>query len=99
MVDFKTPDSGELARNLVENVSLLNARDQVKFVICSRADYEWACEFMRQHALADKCTVWFSASHEQLEHRQLADWMIADRLPARFQMQLHKLLWEDRPGH
>ncbi|WP_126969691.1 7-carboxy-7-deazaguanine synthase QueE [Xanthomonas sp. BRIP62411] len=98
VVDIKTPASGEQARNRWENLPLLTARDQIKFVVCSRADYEWAREIVAAHALDRRCTVWFSPSKSEVTPRQLADWIVADRLPVRFQMQLHKLLWNDEPG-
>ena len=98
VLDIKTPGSGEDARNLWSNVDLLTPHDQVKFVICSRADYEWAREAMARHALDARCDVLFSPSKSELEARQLADWIVADRLPVRFQMQLHKILWNDEPG-
>ena len=99
VMDLKTPDSGESHRNRYENIELLNPHDQVKFVICSRADYEWARFKLAEYNLPTKVTeVLFSASHEELPHRDLADWIVADRLPVRFQMQLHKLLWGDQPG-
>ncbi|PPV07300.1 radical activating enzyme [Xanthomonas bromi] len=98
VVDIKTPASGEQARNRWENLPLLTARDQIKFVICSRADYEWSREIVAAHALHRRCTVWFSPSKSEVSPRQLADWIVADRLPVRFQMQLHKLLWNDEPG-
>ncbi|NNF17018.1 MAG: 7-carboxy-7-deazaguanine synthase QueE [Gammaproteobacteria bacterium] len=99
VLDIKTPGSREEGRNRLENLALLGPNDQIKFVICDRDDYEWAREFTHRHGLDSKCTVWFSASHAQLPHRQLADWILDDRLPVRFQMQLHKLLWDDKPGH
>jgi 7-carboxy-7-deazaguanine synthase len=99
VVDIKTPDSGEQARNRWENLPLLTAKDQVKFVLCSRADYEWARDIVAQYALSDCCTVLFSPVHPQLPLRDLADWIVADRLPVRFQFQLHKMLWGDKPGY
>lgn len=100
VVDVKTPGSGEVSRNLWENVPLLNAHDQIKFVICSREDYEWARFKLAELDLAARVgDVWFSPSFGQIEARDLADWIIADRLPVRFQLQLHKLLWGDKPGH
>ena len=98
VLDIKTPDSGEEHRNLAGNLPLLNARDQIKFVLCSRADYEWARARTLDGALHARCTVWFSPSKGQVDARELADWIVADRLPVRFQMQLHKLLWDDEPG-
>ena len=98
VVDLKTPDSKEMARNRLENIPLLTARDQVKFVICSRADFEWARGVLVEHRLAERCDVLFSPSKSDLSPRELADWIVEDRLPVRFQMQLHKLLWNDEPG-
>lgn len=98
VVDLKTPGSGEVARNRYENLALLRAADQVKFVICNRADYEWSRDQVQQHRLASRCTVLFSPSAGQLAGRELADWILADRLPVRFQLQLHKVLWGDVAG-
>jgi 7-carboxy-7-deazaguanine synthase len=98
VVDLKTPGSGELARNLLDNLPLLGARDQVKFVICDRTDYEWARGMLAEHALVARSEVLFSPSYGQLDATQLADWILEDRLPVRFQMQLHKQLWGDARG-
>ncbi|WP_372361184.1 7-carboxy-7-deazaguanine synthase QueE [Xanthomonas sp. NCPPB 1325] len=98
VVDIKTPASGEAHRNRWDNLALLTARDQIKFVICSRADYDWSREIVAAHALDRRCTVWFSPSKSEVTPRQLADWIVADRVPVRFQMQLHKILWNDEPG-
>jgi 7-carboxy-7-deazaguanine synthase len=98
VVDIKTPGSGEVARNLWANVPLLTARDQVKFVVCDRADFEWACGVLAEHRLHERCEVLFSPSFGQLDGRVLADWIVADKPPVRFQLQLHKLLWNDEPG-
>ena len=98
VLDIKTPGSAEVDRNLWANLPLLTPRDQVKFVICSRADYEWARGVVNEHALAARCEVWFSPSKSEVDPRALADWIVADRLPVKFQMQLHKLLWNDEPG-
>lgn len=98
VIDVKTPDSGEEARNRLENFPLLTARDQLKFVICSRADYEWSRAFIEQHRLGEKCQVLFSPSYNQISPTTLADWILADRLAVRFQLQLHKVLWGDVPG-
>ena len=98
VVDIKTPGSAEESRNRWENLPLLTARDQVKFVLCGRADYEWAREVVRAHGLDRRCQVLFSPSKSELAPRDLADWIVADRLPVRFQMQLHKMLWNDEPG-
>ena len=98
VLDIKTPGSGEVERNRWENLPLLTPHDQVKFVVCSRVDYEWAREVLHRHALHARCDVLFSPSKSELSPRDLADWIVADRLPVRFQMQLHKLLWNDEPG-
>ncbi|MBO9827565.1 7-carboxy-7-deazaguanine synthase QueE [Xanthomonas sp. A2111] len=98
VLDIKTPASQEAHRNRWENLPLLTARDQIKFVLCGRADYEWARTVVAEHQLDTRCTVWFSPSKSELTARDLADWIVADRLPVRFQMQLHKLLWNDEPG-
>ncbi len=98
VVDLKTPGSLEMHRNLLSNLPLLTAHDQVKFVICDRADYEWARGMLAEHALTDRCEVLFSPSFDQVTPRELAEWILADRLPVRFQMQLHKQLWGDAQG-
>ncbi len=98
VVDVKTPDSGEDRRNLIENFPLLRPRDQIKFVICSRADYSWSKDFLRDNGLAQRCQILFSPSYGQLPASQLAEWILEDRLPVRFQLQLHKILWGDTPG-
>jgi 7-carboxy-7-deazaguanine synthase len=98
IVDLKTPGSGECERNLWDNLARLTAHDQIKFVICSRSDYEWAAQQVRERGLDRLCTVWFSPSFAQVAPRELADWILADRLPVRFQVQLHKQLWGDEPG-
>jgi 7-carboxy-7-deazaguanine synthase len=98
VLDIKTPGSGEVERNRWENLPLLTAHDQVKFVICGRADYEWARGVVAAHALASRCDVLFSPSKAEVSATELADWIVADRLPVRFQLQLHKLLWNDEPG-
>ncbi|HEY1892160.1 MAG TPA: 7-carboxy-7-deazaguanine synthase QueE [Steroidobacteraceae bacterium] len=98
VVDVKTPGSGEEARNRYEELARLGAHDLVKFVICDRGDYEWSCAKFRELGLEGRCTVLFSPSHEQLPAPQLADWILADRLPVRFQIQLHKVLWGNVPG-
>jgi 7-carboxy-7-deazaguanine synthase len=98
VIDVKTPGSNEAHRNRLENFSKLNERDQLKFVICSRDDYEWSRHFIREHGLAERCRLLFSPSYAQLAPTLLADWILADRLPVRFQLQLHKILWGDVPG-
>jgi 7-carboxy-7-deazaguanine synthase len=98
VVDVKTPGSGEERRNRYEELRRLAAQDLVKFVICDRGDYEWSRRKLRELALPERCTVLFSPSHEQLAARQLADWILEDQLPVRFQLQLHKYLWGNVPG-
>jgi 7-carboxy-7-deazaguanine synthase len=98
VVDVKTPGSGEERRNRYEQLAQLSAHDLVKFVICSRSDYEWSRDKLRALELPAGCTVLFSPSHEQLPARELADWILEDRLPVRLQIQLHKYLWGNVPG-
>jgi 7-carboxy-7-deazaguanine synthase len=98
VVDVKTPGSGEERRNRYAELAHLAPRDQVKFVICGRNDYEWSRAKLGELALPEGCTVWFSPSHEELAARELADWILADRLPVRLQVQLHKYLWGNVPG-
>lgn len=98
VVDVKTPGSGEESRNRYAELPRLSSQDLVKFVICSRADYEWSRERLGTLQLPAGCTVLFSPSHEQLAAQALADWILADRLPVRFQIQLHKYLWGNVPG-
>jgi 7-carboxy-7-deazaguanine synthase len=98
VVDVKTPGSGEEGRNKYEELLRLNAHDLVKFVICDRSDYEWSRAKLQELSLPAGCTVLFSPSHEQLAARELADWILADRLPVRFQLQLHKYLWGNVAG-
>lgn len=98
VIDIKTPGSGEVARNRLENFADLRATDQLKFVICSRADFEWSREFVRSHDLARRCAVLFSPSFGQVEARDLAQWVLDERVPVRLQIQLHKVLWGDTPG-
>ena len=98
VIDIKTPGSGELARNRLANLDALRASDQLKFVICSRADFEWSRDLVRERHLADTCSVLFSPSFGQVEPRDLAQWILDERLPVRLQLQLHKVLWGDTPG-
>jgi 7-carboxy-7-deazaguanine synthase len=98
VVDVKTPASGEERRNRYAELDLLRSDEQVKFVICDRADYEWSREKVAALNLATRCNVLFSPSATQLPARDLADWILADRLPVRFQLQLHKVLWGNVPG-
>ena len=98
VVDIKTPASGEMERNLPENLEQLRASDDVKFVISDRDDYDWAVALLREQRLHERCEVLFSPVAGELDPTVLADWIIADRLPVRFQLQLHKRLWGDVPG-
>ena len=100
VVDIKTPDSGEVHSNDWSNVDHLTPNDQIKFVLCSRQDYDWARMRIDENRLTERVSdVLFSPSFEQLDAAVLADWMLLDRVPARLQIQLHKLLWQDAPGH
>ena len=100
VMDLKTPGSGEVGRNRWENIPLLTEQDQIKFVICDRADYEWARFKLDEYQLASRVAeVLFSPSFGQVAPVDLAEWILADNLPVRFQLQLHKLLWNDTPGH
>ncbi|WP_279243324.1 7-carboxy-7-deazaguanine synthase QueE [Candidatus Litorirhabdus singularis] len=99
VLDLKTPGSGEAGRNDYANMPLLDGNDQVKFVICDRADYEWARFKIDEYNLTERAgDVLISPSFGQIDHTALADWIVADNLPVRFQLQLHKLLWSDEPG-
>ncbi|MCG6885722.1 MAG: 7-carboxy-7-deazaguanine synthase QueE [Proteobacteria bacterium] len=98
VMDLKTPGSGEMDRNRYENIPCLTERDQVKFVIGDRADYDWSVAQITQHNLAERCEVLFSPVHSQMAPRELADWILADQLAVRFQLQVHKILWGDEPG-
>ncbi|MBT8137456.1 MAG: 7-carboxy-7-deazaguanine synthase QueE [Gammaproteobacteria bacterium] len=97
VMDVKTPASGEAQRNRAENLPMLRARDQVKFVICGREDYEWARDFVAHSET--QAEVLFSPSYGQMQPVKLAEWILADKLPVRFQLQLHKLLWGEEAGH
>lgn len=99
VMDIKTPGSGEAGRNRWENLDCLGPTDQVKFVLSDRADYEWACEVLGEHGLSERCEVLFSPVHGRLVPRTLAEWILEDRLAVRMQIQLHKYLWGDVPGH
>ncbi|MDX1453936.1 MAG: 7-carboxy-7-deazaguanine synthase QueE [Gammaproteobacteria bacterium] len=98
VMDIKTPDSGEDSRNRWENLLHLGSRDQLKFVIGSRADYEWSRQQLAERQLAERCGVLFSPSWGKQDPAELADWVIADKLPVRVQLQLHKVLWGEEPG-
>jgi len=98
IVDLKAPGSGEVARNRWENLGLLTAHDELKFVLASREDYDWAVATCHQHRLFERCPVLFSPVQGQLDPAQLAQWILEDHLPLRFQLQLHKLLWGSAKG-
>lgn len=98
VMDIKTPVSGEAAKNRYENIDHLTPHDQVKLVIGDRNDYEWARAVVEKYDLNQRCAVLFSPVFDSIEPRQLAEWILEDRLDVRFQMQLHKLLWDDEPG-
>ncbi|MDH4216501.1 MAG: 7-carboxy-7-deazaguanine synthase QueE [Gallionella sp.] len=99
VVDIKTPASGESEKNLWENLLLLTRHDEIKFVLCDENDYLWAKQILQQYHLGEKCTVVFSPAHGALDATQLAEWILRDRLPVRMLVQLHKLLWNNAPGH
>jgi 7-carboxy-7-deazaguanine synthase len=100
VLDLKTPASGEMERNDYANIPLLKPHDQVKFVICDRQDYEWARFKLDEYQLSRRVAdVLFSPSYGQVAGRELAEWVLADNLPVRMQLQLHKILWNDEPGH
>ena len=98
VVDVKTPGSRELDRNYFENFNYLLPHDQLKFVICDRYDYEWSKNLIEQYDLVKHCEILFSPSFGQLDNQSLADWILQDRLPVRFQLQMHKYIWGDVPG-
>ena len=98
IVDLKAPGSGEHEKNRWENLDLLTDHDELKFVLASRADYDWAVSACRQRRLFERCPVLFSPVQGQLDPAQLAQWILDDRLPLRFQLQLHKLLWDNAKG-
>jgi 7-carboxy-7-deazaguanine synthase len=98
VLDIKTPGSQEVEKNLWSNLDQLTAHDQIKFVICSREDYEWSKALLHERQLDRRCEVIFSPSYQQIAPRDLAEWIVADRLPVRFQLQLHKQLWGEETG-
>ncbi|GAB6068722.1 7-carboxy-7-deazaguanine synthase QueE [Methylothermus subterraneus] len=98
VMDLKPPGSGEVGRNRLENLAFLSPKDQVKFVIADRNDYEWSKAMLKTHRLAERCEALFSPAAGRLEPRVLAEWILEDRLPVRFQVQLHKILWGEEPG-
>jgi len=99
VVDIKTPASGEVEKNRWENLPLLTMHDEIKFVLCDEGDYQWARQIMQQYRLAEKCMVLFSPVHGGMDATRLAEWILRDRLPVRLQLQLHKILWNNAPGH
>lgn len=98
VMDLKTPGSGEQAKNRYENIECLTANDQVKFVICDENDYHWSKAMLQQYDLSNRCEVLFSPCYGSMNATQLADWIIRDELPVRFQLQLHKQLWGEEAG-
>lgn len=98
VMDLKTPSSGEMARNRYENIQYLTARDQVKFVIANNADYQWAKQQLEQYRLPECCEILFSPVMDVMSPTELAERILADQLPVRFQIQLHKFLWNDARG-
>ena len=98
ILDIKTPGSGELEKNLWSNLALLKASDEVKFVLCDRSDYDWAKHQLAEHKLNETCPVIFSPVYSQVNPSDLAAWVLADKLPVRMQVQLHKILWGEKPG-
>jgi len=98
VMDLKTPGSGEEAKNYYDNIALLKQTDQLKFVICDREDYDWAVKKLQEYDLAARCEVLFSPIHGSLNSADLADWVVADNLAVRMQIQMHKYLWNDEPG-
>jgi len=98
VMDLKTPSSGEQGRNRYDNLAHIGRNDEIKFVISDRNDYSWAKSMIAEHDLAGRAHLLLSPSHEALHPRELGEWMLADRLPVRLQVQLHKYLWGDEPG-
>nr|WP_286206735.1 7-carboxy-7-deazaguanine synthase QueE [Thauera linaloolentis] len=98
VVDLKAPGSGEVERNLYANIALLTPHDEIKIVLAGEADYEWAKRQIAQHRIAERCTVLLSPVAGALDPARLAEWVVRDRLPVRFQLQLHKVLWNDARG-
>ena len=98
VMDIKTPASNECDKNLWENLQWINDRDQIKFVICDERDYLWCKQKIDEFDLQSKCEILFSPCDGQLSPTQLADWILHDQLPVRFQLQLHKVLWGNQPG-
>ncbi len=99
VMDIKTPSSGESEKNRWENLPCLARHDEIKFVLCDESDYLWARQILQQYNLPEKCPVVFSPAHELLNATQLAEWILRDNLEVRMQVQLHKILWNNSPGH
>ncbi|NOS95701.1 MAG: 7-carboxy-7-deazaguanine synthase QueE [Methylotenera sp.] len=98
ILDIKTPGSGELKNNLWGNLAHLKPTDEVKFVLCSRADYDWAKQILADYKITEKCPVLFSPVYSQVNPTELAEWVLADKLQVRMQLQLHKILWGEVAG-
>jgi 7-carboxy-7-deazaguanine synthase len=98
ILDIKTPGSGEVEKNLWQNLQHLRPKDEVKFVLCDRNDYDWAKQILFERGLADKCSVLFSPVYQQVNPTELAEWILHDKLPVRMQVQLHKILWGEVAG-
>ena len=98
ILDIKTPGSGEVEKNLWDNLQHLKPKDEVKFVLCSRSDYDWAKQALTERAITSKCSVLFSPVYHQVNPTELAEWILQDKLPVRMQVQLHKILWGEMPG-
>ena len=98
ILDIKTPESGEEKKNYWENLNFIHLKDEIKFVLCSREDYDWAKKIINQYNLPEKCDVLFSPVYQKLNNTDLGNWILEDQLPVRMQIQLHKLLWGEKPG-
>ena len=98
ILDIKTPESGEEKKNYWDNLNLIHSKDEIKFVLCSREDYDWAKKILNQYKLTEKCDVLFSPVYQKLNTTDLGNWILEDQLPVRMQIQLHKLLWGEKPG-
>ena len=98
ILDIKTPESGEEKKNHWENLEVINSKDEIKFVLCSRGDYEWAKQILDQYQLTEKCEILFSPVYQKLNATDLGNWILKDQLHVRMQIQLHKLLWGEKPG-
>ena len=98
ILDIKTPESGEEKKNHWENLEVIHSKDEIKFVLCSRGDYEWAKQILDQYQLTEKCEILFSPVYQKLNATDLANWILKDQLHVRMQIQLHKLLWGEKPG-